>query len=43
MRGMWGGGLYGFAVANIAAHGRWLKDAKMLEIHLQTRDVPPSA
>jgi hypothetical protein len=37
MRGMWRGGLYGLAVANIAAHGRWLKDAKMLEIHLKRR------
>ncbi len=40
MRGMWRGGLYGFMVANIAAHGRWLKDAKMLEIHLRNRAVP---
>ncbi len=39
MRGMWRGGLYGFMVANIAAHGRWLKDAKMLEIHLRNRPV----
>ena len=39
LRGMWKGGLYGFAVADIAAHGRWLKDAKMLEIHLRKRDV----
>jgi glycosyltransferase involved in cell wall biosynthesis len=37
MRGLWRAGWYGFAVANIAAHGRWLKDAKMLEIHLRTR------
>jgi glycosyltransferase involved in cell wall biosynthesis len=36
-RGMWRGGWYGFAVASIAAHGRWLKDAKMLEIHLRNR------
>lgn len=34
-RGMWRGGWYGFAIANIAAHGRWLKDAKMVEIHLR--------
>lgn len=37
MRGLWRAGWYGFAVANIAAHGRWLKDAKMLEIHLRNR------
>jgi hypothetical protein len=37
-RGLWRGGLYGFAVAAIAAHGRWLKDAKMLEIHLRKRE-----
>jgi glycosyltransferase involved in cell wall biosynthesis len=34
-RGLWGAGCYGYAVAKIAAHGRWLKDAKMLEIHLR--------
>ncbi len=34
-RGLWRAGWYGFAVANIAAHGRWLKDAKMVEIHLR--------
>ena len=39
MRGMWRGGWYGFAVANIAAHGRWLKDAKMMEIHLKKREA----
>ena len=38
MRGMWRGGWYGFAVANIAAHGRWLKDAKMMEIHLRNSE-----
>ena len=37
-RGLWREGWYGFAVANIAAHGRWLKDAKMLEIYLRRRD-----
>lgn len=36
-RGMWRGGWYGFAIASIAAHGRWLKDAKMVEIHLRNR------
>ncbi len=38
-RGLWRGGWYGFAVANIAAHGRWLKDAKMMEIHLRRRSA----
>ena len=37
-RGLWRAGWYGFAVANIAAHGRWLKDAKMVEIHLRHRE-----
>jgi glycosyltransferase involved in cell wall biosynthesis len=37
MRGLWRGGWYGFAVAVIAAHGRWLKDAKMMELHLRKR------
>ena len=32
-RGMIRGGTYGFIVAVIAAQGRWLKDAKMYEIH----------
>jgi glycosyltransferase involved in cell wall biosynthesis len=36
-RGLWRAGWYGFAVANIAAHGRWLRDAAMLEIHLRER------
>ena len=39
MRGMWQGGWYGFAVANICAHGRWLKDAKMMEVHLKRREA----
>ncbi len=38
-RGLWRAGWYGFAVAQIAAHGRWLKDAKMMEIHLRERQV----
>jgi glycosyltransferase involved in cell wall biosynthesis len=37
-RGLWRAGWYGFAVAEIAAHGRWLKDAKMVEIHLRRRE-----
>jgi len=37
-RGLWRAGWYGYAVANIAAHGRWLKDAMMMEIHLRNRD-----
>lgn len=38
-RGLWRAGWYGIAVAEIAAHGRWLKDAKMVEIHLRNRDA----
>jgi len=30
-------------VASIAAHGRWLKDAKMMEIHLRNREAKPEA
>ncbi len=37
-RGLWRAGWYGIAVASIAAHGRWLKDAKMVEIHLRSRE-----
>lgn len=37
-RGLWRAGWYGVAVASIAAHGRWLKDAKMMEIHLRNRE-----
>jgi glycosyltransferase involved in cell wall biosynthesis len=42
-RGLWRAGWYGFAISNIAAHGRWLKDAKMMEIHLRRRQeqAPP--
>lgn len=32
-RGMIRGGTYGFIVSIVIAHGRWLKDAKMYEIH----------
>lgn len=39
LRGLWRAGWYGFAVAKIAAHGRWLKDAKMVEIHLLRREA----
>lgn len=38
-RGLWRAGWYGFAVASIAAHGRWLKDALMLETHLRNRQT----
>jgi len=38
-RGLWQAGWYGFSVANIAAHGRWLRDALMLEIHLRNREA----
>lgn len=38
-RGLWRAGWYGIAVSSIAAHGRWLKDAKMLEIHLRKRQA----
>ncbi len=36
LRGLWRGGLYGFAIAWAAAIGRWLRDVKMLEMHLRT-------
>jgi glycosyltransferase involved in cell wall biosynthesis len=36
-RGMWRAGLYGAALAGVVAEGRWLRDVKMLEIHLQKR------
>jgi glycosyltransferase involved in cell wall biosynthesis len=38
-RGLWRAGWYGLAVAEIAAHGRWLKDAKMMEVHLRNREA----
>ena len=38
-RSLWRGGLYGYVMAAMAAHGRWLRDAKMLEKHLQRRDA----
>ncbi len=33
----WRLGLYGWAIAGMSAHGRWLRDIKMLEIHLKRR------
>lgn len=41
-RGMWRAGFYGAALAGVAAEGRWLRDVKMLEIHLQKRRVSKS-
>jgi glycosyltransferase involved in cell wall biosynthesis len=38
-RGLWRAGWYGFLVARIAAHGRWLKDARMLESRLRVDDL----
>jgi hypothetical protein len=34
----WKLGLYGWAIAGMSAHGRWLRDIKMLEIHLKRRE-----
>lgn len=39
-RGHWRGGLYGFVIAGLSAHGRWLRDIKMFEIHLRNRARP---
>lgn len=36
-RGLWRAGYYGVAVAGLSAYGRWLRDIKMLEIHLRRR------
>lgn len=38
LRGLWREGLYGFAVSVLAAHGRWLRDVKMLERHWRADD-----
>lgn len=35
LKGYWKGGLYTFAIAWAAAIGRWLRDVKMLEMHLK--------
>ena len=37
LRGLWRAGFYGFAIAMTGAFGRWLRDAKMLEIHLERK------
>jgi hypothetical protein len=37
VREHWKLGLYGVAIAGMSAHGRWLRDIKMLEIHLKRR------
>ena len=41
-KGLWRAGLYGFSISMIAAFGRWMRDVKMLEIHMreQGRDNP---
>lgn len=38
-RGHWRGGLQGFVIAGLSAHGRWLRDIKMLEIHMRNREA----
>jgi hypothetical protein len=38
-RGLWRGGLYGYVMAAMAAHGRWLRDAKLLERLLQENEA----
>jgi Glycosyltransferases involved in cell wall biogenesis len=35
LKGLWRAGLYGFAIAVVGAHGRWLRDVKMLERHME--------
>lgn len=39
LRGRWRGGFYGVAVGIILAWGRWLRDAKMLEMHRRERSA----
>jgi hypothetical protein len=33
-KGLWRAGIYGFSISMVAAFGRWLRDVKMLEVHL---------
>ncbi len=35
LKGLWRAGLYGFAISVVGAHGRWLRDVKMLERHME--------
>ncbi len=42
-RGHWRGGMTGIVIAGLSAHGRWLKDVKMLEIHMRRRHDAKSA
>jgi glycosyltransferase involved in cell wall biosynthesis len=42
-RGLWHAGWYGLLVAKIAAHGRWLKDARMLERALRSAEASETA
>ena len=45
LRGLWRAGLYGYAISVSAAIGRWLRDVKMLEIHMKAegKACPESA
>ena len=36
-KGLWRAGIYGFSISMIAAFGRWMRDVKMLETHLDQR------
>ncbi len=37
LRRLWKNGIYGFAYSMIVAFGRWMRDVKMLERHMTTR------
>jgi len=34
IKGLWRQGIYGFSVSMITAFGRWMRDVKMLELHM---------
>lgn len=40
-RGAWRGGWYGFALAAVLCHSRWLRDAKMYEARTARKDGAP--
>lgn len=39
IKGLWRQGIYGFVVSMITAFGRWMRDVKMLELHMRDKGM----
>lgn len=39
LKGLWRQGIYGFSVSMITAFGRWMRDVKMMELHMRSKNL----